>query len=184
VLFGSREFPVGLVTSISGSVAPGRYLLAVLARNASGSSAAATCEVAVGGNQGTYQGSFNRTGTITRSFPDGTCTWLITYSGTVTLALTQGTGGMTGTIRVNGAWSVPEGTPSGSMTCFSGSGSYDSTSPVSVSGTNIARTGIDMDLATGSFSGSLSGTTVTGNLTAAYSYGSGTVTIPVTLNKQ
>lgn len=184
VLYQGFEFPVGLSTSISGTVAPGRYLLGVFARNASGNSAAVTCEVTVGGSTGTYGGSFNGTGAISRSFTDGSCTWQITYSGTVTLALTQGTGGMTGTIRVNGTWSVTEGTQSGFITCLSGSGSYDSTNPVVISGTNIARTGIDMDLATGSFSGTLSATTVTGNLAAAYGYGSGTVTLPVTLIKQ
>lgn len=188
VVFNGEFYPVGLATAVSGTVAPGRYLLAVLARNASGDSAAVTVEVTVLGptTQGTYSGSFSGSGPITRVFTwPATCTWQVTFTGTITLSLTQQLDGLTGSIRVSGTRSEPPGTStSPSFTCLPGSGSYDDTQPVIISGTNIARTGLSMSHSTGTFSGNLSGTTVTGTLSAKYNNGTGTVVMPVTLTKR
>jgi hypothetical protein len=152
----------------------------VFARSSAGDSAAVTCEATVGGGAGagTYSGPFTGTGLISRT---GTlCTWSITYTGTVSVTLNDGTSGLTGTINLSGSWNAPA--PSAS--CLAGSGTYGDSQPVIISGTNIARTGLSMDLSTGTFSGNLSGTTITGTLTAVYRLGPGTLAMPVTLRKQ
>lgn len=180
VIFQGNYYSVGRVTSASASVSPGRYLLAVFARSSAGDSAAVTCEATVGGGAGagTYSGPFTGTGLISRT---GTsCTWSITYTGTVSVTLNDGTSGLTGTINLSGSWNAPA--PSAS--CLAGSGTYGDSQPVIISGTNIARTGLSMDLSTGTFSGNLSGTTITGTLTAVYRLGPGTLAMPVTLRKQ
>jgi hypothetical protein len=187
VVFDGGEYPVGLATTISGTVPPGRYLLGVFARNAAGQSAVATCEVTVGGPaaQETYSGSFSGTGTISRSGDLGTCTWQETYQGTITLTLMEQSGGLTGSIRVNGTASGPAGTSnSPDLNCLAGSVPFDSTNPVIISGTNFARSGIAMYHSTGTFSGNRSGSTVSGTISAKYNNGTGNTTIPVTLTKR
>jgi len=67
--------------------------------------------------------------------------------------------------------------------CNPGNGSYANTTPVIISGTNIARTGLSLGLSTGTFSGNLSGNRVTGTLKAVYKFGAGTLVMPVTLVK-
>jgi hypothetical protein len=183
VLFQGATYPLGLVTSGFATVAPGRYLIVVFARNAAGDGPPVTLEATVVGTAtaGTYRGTFTGTG----SFVKGTCTWRPTYTGTIIVALTQSAAGLTGTIRVTGSESEPAGTSSDpNRTCSAGGDSFDSTNPAIISGANIARSGIDMSAALGVFNGNLAGTAITGSLTANYSLGTGSIPMSVTLNRQ
>jgi len=187
LVYNGQEIPVGNVLSYSfPGVPPGRYLVALLARNAAGSSAVVTTEVTVGGNSasGSYTGSFQGTGSITRVSSSATCTWQSTMNGTVTITLTQQGDGLGGTIDVSGSRSEPQGTTNTpNFTCLAGNSTFSSTNPVIISGTSIARTGISMGIYTGTFSGQLVGSTITGTLTAQYNNGTGTIASEVTLTK-
>jgi hypothetical protein len=187
LVYNGQEIPVGngLSSSFPG-IPPGRYLVAVFARNAAGNSPLATTEVTVGGTTatGVYAGPFSGTGSITRIFTSATCNWQSTMRGTVTITLTQQVDGLAGTINVSGSRSEPEGTSNNpNFTCLAGDDTFSSTNPVIISGTSIARTAISMGVYTGTFSGRLDGSTITGTLTANYNNGSGSIAMPVTLTR-
>jgi hypothetical protein len=180
LLFQGSEFPLGNVLTKSGTVAPGKYLVGLLARNAAGDSAAATVDVTVAAEVGSYSGPFRGSGTITRRFVDGTCSWKVIYAGNISVTVTPQTPPFVGgSVRVSGTWSASEGTSS-TLTCIDGSGSYDSTGAISGTSSGFSAT-TNMDLATGTFTGGISGTVVIGSLTADYRNGTGTVTMGVTL---
>jgi hypothetical protein len=87
-------------------------------------------------------------------------------------------------MRLVGTASTPRGLSSSSnFICYPGTAPFADTKPVIISGTNIARSGLLMGYSTGTFSGTLSGTSVPGKIIAVYKYGFGTLTIPVTLRK-
>jgi hypothetical protein len=186
LVYNGQELPpVGNVLSHSvQGVPPGRYFVAVLARNAAGSSAVATTEVTVGGTatSGNYTGSYSGTGSYFKS--SNGCTWTPTYSGTITVILTQGSTGLVGSIRVTGTENVPLGsTATPNFTCLSSNTNYEDNRPVIISGTNIARTGLAIETSTGTFNGNLSGNAIVGTFTLAYTTGTGSIAMPVTLSR-
>jgi hypothetical protein len=187
LVYNGQQIPVGNVFSVTyPGIPPGRYLVALFARNAAGSSPLATTEVTVGGTTaaGVYAGPFSGTGSITRIFTSATCNWQSTMRGTVTITLTQQGDGLAGTINVSGSRSEPQGTSNNpNFTCLAGDDTFSSTNPAIISGTSIARTAISMGVYTGTFSGRLDGSTITGTLTANYNNGSGSIAMPMTLTR-
>ena len=183
VVYKGRKELVDLSTTFSFDAAPGRYLVGVFARNTAGDSPLATAEVIVLGLQGNYDGQFSGVGSITRTVGPLTCRWTVTHKGTVELILGQ-KGSLPGVIRVKGTHSSPRGVAvRGNVYCLPGSVSYIDGNFVIISGTNIARTGLSMGHSTGTFSGNLVGSQVTGTLKAVYKNGPGTLVMPVTLRK-
>jgi hypothetical protein len=175
ILYQGQRIPVGRNLSVTADLAPGSYLVGVLSRNRSGESAAATITIQVVQRAGSYAGPFRTTGTITRYFTDGRCSWSIIYAGNIYVTLTtQSNGSVSGQVRVNGTWSAT--LTSQSRPCTSASGRYDST--VSLSGTRsyFSGSGLNIDLSTGAFGGNVSGTAVSGSLTIDYRHGTGTAT--------
>lgn len=153
----------------------GTYTVWVVAVNASGTSAPSNTVTFTLGEDVTYTGTFDMTGSFSRT---GTsCTWRVRFVGTVTVRVSNGSGGPTGETQVDGTWS----TPSPSANCNAGNGTYNSTRPLSIVGSGVASAGIAMSLATGSFSGNLIGNVITGTLSAQYNLGTGTASQGVTL---
>jgi len=186
LVYNGQELPpVGNVLSYSvPGVPPGRYLVAVFARNAAGNSPVATTEVTVGGTatSGNYTGNYSGTGSYFKS--SNGCTWAPTYSGAITVILTQGSTGLVGSIRVTGTENVPLGsTATPNFTCLSSSTNYEDNRPVIISGTNIARTGLAIEASTGTFNGNLSGNSIVGTFTLVYTNGTGSIAMPVTLSR-
>ena len=173
---------VGLKTSFSFTASPGHYLVGVYGKNAAGTGPVATTEVSVGS---VYDGTFGVSGTIIQTFGSITRRWHLTYKGTVELITDYSPkGGLTGIMRLVGTASTPRGfSSSPDFTCYPGTISYTDIKPVIISWTNIARTGLLMGYSTGTFSGNLSGTLVTGTLKAVYNFGFGTMGMPVMLRK-
>ena len=114
-----------------------------------------------------------------------TCRWHHTYRGKLELITDHSpNSGLVGIMKLTGSSSEPRGFSSHSwFTCLAGQRSYTDIKPVIISGTNIARTGLLMGVSTGTFSGNLLGTRVTGTLKAVYKNGFGTLTMPVVLTK-
>lgn len=181
VLYQGREIPVGKSPTVSGDLAPGTYLVGVLARNRTGDSAAVKITILVVQLRGTYSGAFRATTPITRVFDDGSCTWNAIYAGNINVSLTpQASGSVTGSVRISGTWSAT--LSSSTRPCVNNaSGSYDSTGTARGTMSGFSATGINMGLATGGFTGQVTGSTVFGTLTAAYKNGYGTATKGVTL---
>lgn len=174
-------------TSYSAQFSPGTYSAAVAAKNGCGtwSDPSASVSFTIADTQYSFTGSYSASGSITRVFTDTTCTWPITYSGSATLtASLKDDGTVSGTLNVNGSWNAPAGTSTASgFNCAAGSGTYNSTQAAGGPPGAIAS-GAAMDIATGTFSGSaLSANLVIGTLSAAYTRGTGTVVIPVTLRR-
>ncbi|MCX6551362.1 MAG: hypothetical protein NTY02_10230 [Acidobacteria bacterium] len=175
VLYQGQRIPVGGSLRAAGDLAPGTYLVGVLARNRSGESAAATITIQVVQPRGTYSGPFRATTTIRRDFTDGRCYWYTIYAGNILVTLTtQSNGSVSGSVRVSGTWSAT--LTSQTRPCRSASGTYNDTAPASGTRTAFSADGIDMDIATGSFRGQIVDSTVLGTLSNAYKYGSGFAT--------
>ena len=185
VVYKGLTKTVNLSTSFSFTATPGRYLVGVYGTNDAGKGPLATTEVTVGTGRSVYDGTFNGSGTIIRKFGVVTCRWHHTYKGTVELITDHSPkSGLVGIMKLAGSSSEPRGFSSHSwFTCLAGQRSYTDIKPVIISGSNIARTGLLMGVSTGTFSGNLSGTRVTGKLKAVYKNGFGTLTMPVVLKK-
>ena len=173
-----------LLSLTAPGVPPGTFYIRLRAKNACGTSAASTEVQAVVGPSptqgGTYAGPHRGTGSYFRSING--CTWTPTYAGTITVTLTQG--GAAGTIRVTGVENVPLGsTPTPNFTCTASSLAYDVTEPLTVSGTTFSRNGMSIEASTGSFSGTLSGNTISGTFNLTYTRGAGSISMPVTLTR-
>ena len=185
VVYKGLTKPVNLSTSFSFTATPGRYLVGVYAKNDAGKGPLATTEVTVGAGRSVYDGTFFGSGTIIRTFGIVTCRWHHTYRGKLELITDHSpNSGLVGIMKLTGSSSEPRGFSSHSwFTCLAGQRSYTDIKPVIISGTNIARTGLLMGVSTGTFSGNLLGTRVTGTLKAVYKNGFGTLTMPVVLTK-
>ena len=129
------------------------------------------------------------TGHISRSFPETTCTWSVTFTGEATLTLVEGGGnaGAGSTLRVYGPAdiiTVSGSTPS--FTCNPGSIEFNHT--VIVTGvSNLGATFVFGDIFHATFQGSLGINTVSGSITVVYDIPSGAqgsvVTIPLNLTE-
>jgi hypothetical protein len=175
---------IGSANSLTAPGVPaGRYYIRVRGNSGCGLGAASAEVTAVvgGTSSSTYIGSHSGGGSYFKS--SNGCTWNPTYAGTVTVAVRQGgTGGATGTIRITGTERVPTGsTSTPNFTCSPSTFSYDVTAPLTFAGTTISRSGIAIQASTGSFTGTLSGNTITGTLRLQYTNGTGSISMPVTL---
>jgi hypothetical protein len=176
---------IGNLTSLTAPGIPlGTFYIRIRAKNACGTSAVSSEVTARVGppptQDSTYIAEYRGTGSYFRS--SNGCTWTPTYSGTITVALTQA--GAAGTVRVTGVESVPLGsTPTPNFTCTASSFAFDVTEPLTVSGGTFSRNGMSIEASTGSFSGTLSGNTISGTFNLTYTRGVGSISMPVTLRR-
>lgn len=129
-----------------------------------------------------FLGSFNGTSTSSRPPPPVACTWSDQFDGTITIDLaTQPNGTVGGSARVVGTMISTATSPN----CLDFSDGFDVTAPVSGTTGDIRfNVVLTPGVEEATFQGSLSGTTISGVMTATYIVGSGTATLPVTLVRQ
>ncbi|MEM5804793.1 MAG: S8/S53 family peptidase [Candidatus Aenigmatarchaeota archaeon] len=137
--------------------------------------------------EATYRGGFSLSGTYGRPFPEygTTCMFDDTFSGTITLTITDGSGTaeVAGTFTSNAvSGSVP------GFDCLSSSSDMGDITSVSISGSSVEFTthfytagGSDY---AGHFSGTLSGDTITGTFIETSTCCSGSASTSVTLARQ
>ena len=132
-----------------------------------------------------FEGSFSGAGNFSRTFPETTCTWSISFSGNISLTLIQpGDGTVTGSVSVSGesVSTTISGTTS-EFECISGEVEiFDDAQPVSGTTSNIAwTTPLGFGVFFGGFTVALSGNFVSGTLVVTYTNGSGSASISIFL---
>jgi len=194
---GGGFLPPGIALNLNGLLkgtptTKGNYPFRVCARDGAGLEGCANVvlnvEEAVP-TETTYTGQFSGSGQYGRPFPEygTTCVFDDSFSGTMDLDLTEGTGGsVSGTATISGTFT--SNTVSGSVPgfdCLSSSVSMDGSATVSGTTSSIVFThhfytagGSDY---AGAFTGSLSGSTITGTFTETSACCSGSASMPVTL---
>lgn len=139
----------------------------------------------------TYRGQFNGSGAFNRPFPGfTTCTFSNQFTGTITLTMTTLSSGTTSsTVNVSGNWiSTAVAGSTFEFTCLNSSTTWSNT--LQVSGTLPGMSWIDTFVTpggsnvTGTFSGTLSGNSITGTLIERIDTSTGSASIPVTLTRQ
>jgi len=136
-----------------------------------------------------YNGTFSGNGQFSRQFPQTTCTWNITFTGTAALNLTaQSNNSVSGSVHVFGTATVV--VVSGSttnFTCLTDPIPFDDTQSISGTASNISWiTNLSGNGGpfTGTFQGQLQNPKVTGDIAVSYSLGTGSATLSISLTKQ
>ncbi|MFH0829980.1 MAG: S8 family serine peptidase [Candidatus Aenigmatarchaeota archaeon] len=197
---GGGFLPPGITLNLNGLLkgtptTKGNYPFRVCARDGAGLEGCTNVvinveeAVPVQPTETTYSGQFSGSGQYGRPWPEygTTCVFDDSFSGTMDLDMTEAAGGsVSGTATITGTFT--SNTVSGSVPgfdCLSSSVSMDGSATVSGTTSNIIFThhfytagGSDY---AGAFTGSLSGSTITGTFTETSTCCSGSVSIPVTL---
>jgi hypothetical protein len=142
-----------------------------------------------GSYQGTFQGPFSESGYF--GYWPATCNWNPTYTGSVSMQISVATdGSVSGTATITGTVSAPQGASSTTtFTCLATTFPLNDTVPITGTAGNIRWT-IKPTRLQWDFTGSLSGTSITGSMVTNASFldGSGQFTtsgtIPIVANKQ
>ncbi len=189
--------PFGLILDVNGLLngtptAAGTREFEVCVKDLSGNQDCATTSLTVEQGQHAFTGLFSGTGDFTRPFPasDTSCTWSNTYSGTIDLTVTlESDKTYAGSVSVLGTYvSTAISGGHASFECLDSSISWDSTNQISgtlpdiIWSTSFVTPG--GTTVTGYFSGTLSGSSITGNMLITMDTSTGLVSIPITFTEQ
>ncbi|MCX6741640.1 MAG: Ig domain-containing protein [Candidatus Pacearchaeota archaeon] len=196
--FAKGTPPFGTVVSIDGLLTgkptkDGEYTFGVCVVDSVGLSKCEQTTATIELGTSTYSGEYSGSGEFNKPFPEWgtTCTFENTYSGTMTLELTEQGDSVSGTATINGIWlSTALSGSTTEFTCLDGDAPMDDTADVSGTKDNIRFTwhyytagGSEV---TDEFTGSMSadGKTITGTATDIQSCCTGSGSMSATLTKE
>lgn len=193
--FATGAPPIGMIVDLNGNLTgiprvAGTYTFGVCAVDLGGASSCGTTTISVI-SVTTFSGSFSGSGSFSRVFPGfTTCTFDDSFSGTITVTMTTRADGSTSSsAHVVGNWvSTAVSGSTINFACLDTSTTWDNTLQTSGALPSIAWTDLFTtpggSNVTGNFTGTLSGSTITGTQVETIDTSSGSASLPITLTKQ